>query len=373
MSVDADTNSLPSISVIVPTYQEVKNLGHLIERVEAVVAEHGLDLEMWIMDDNSGDGTEELIASLDKPWVNLVVRTENRGLSPAVIDGLKAATKDILIVMDADLSHPPEKLPELAKCLESGNDFVIGSRYVPGGSTDAEWGLFRWLNSKIATLMARPFTTAKDPMAGFFAMRRAKFQEADYLNPVGYKIGLELIVKCGCSKLGEIPIYFQDRQHGESKLSFAEQMRYIQHLRRLWIYKYPTWSHILQFGVVGSSGVFVNLIVLTILELAGLSVSTALAGGIAMSVVSNFVLNRRFTFSYARAGSILIQFLKYVGACSIGMVVQFVTSKYIHGLLVDDQVPLATQISALCGIAAGMVFNFIMSRFFVFRKDEDKV
>jgi len=108
---------------------------------------------------------------------------------------------------------------------------------VKGGSTDAEWGVFRWLNSKVATLMARPFTRAKDPMAGFFAFRRAAMDSAAPLNPVGYKIGLELIVKCRFKKVAEVPIHFEDRKHGESKLSFKEQLRYVQHLGRLMKFK----------------------------------------------------------------------------------------------------------------------------------------
>src|SRR5207247_2034186 len=172
----------------------------------------------------------------------LLVRTANRGLSPAVLDGLRAARHDRLVVMDADLSHPPEKIPDLLAALEGGADFVIGSRYVPGGSTDAEWGLFRWLNSKLATLLARPLTSAKPPMAGFFAWRRGTFEAGVDLNPIGYKIGLELIVKCRCRKIAEVPIHFADRKVGQSKLSFREQLRYLQHLRRLFIYQYPNWS-----------------------------------------------------------------------------------------------------------------------------------
>src|SRR5206468_4514805 len=113
---------------------------------------------------------------------------------------------------------------------------------------DAQWGLFRWLNSKVATLLARPFTSAKDPMAGFFALRRSTLEAGTDLNPIGYKIGLELIVKCGCRRIAEVPIHFADRQVGQSKLSFKEQLRYLQHLRRLFIYRYPNWSYVFQFA-----------------------------------------------------------------------------------------------------------------------------
>jgi len=230
--------STRSVSVIVPTYKEVENLPLLSERLEKVRQKHHLSLELLIMDDDSQDGTEELVSSIDKDWITLVVRKNERGLSKAVVEGLKLARGDVLVVMDADLSHPPEKIPEMLAELEKGADFVMGSRYVTGGLTGASWGFFRWLNSRVATLLARPLTSVKDPMSGFFALPRTTFESACDLNPIGYKIGLELMVKCNLVCIEEIPIHFENRQFGESKLTLTEQKRYLQHLWRLFIYKY---------------------------------------------------------------------------------------------------------------------------------------
>jgi len=232
---------LLSVSIVVPTYREAESLPHLINRLNRVRRENNLKLELLIIDDNSCDGTVDLIRSVGLDWVRLKVRCASRGLSAAVLDGLRDARYEVLLVMDADLSHPPEKIPEMIATLASGYDFVVGSRYVSGGSTDAKWGLFRWFVSKIATWLARPLADVCDPMAGFFAFRRCWFEHADCrgaLNPVGYKIGLELIVKCGFRRIVEIPIHFRERQYGRSKLSVQEQFRYIQHLYRLFIYKY---------------------------------------------------------------------------------------------------------------------------------------
>src|SRR5262245_44667113 len=102
-----------AVSIVVPTYREAENLPHLIERIDRVRAEHGLDGELLVMDDDSKDGSEEVIAGLNRDWVRFIVRKANRGLSPAVVDGLRAASHDVLVVMDADLSHPPEKIPEM--------------------------------------------------------------------------------------------------------------------------------------------------------------------------------------------------------------------------------------------------------------------
>ncbi|MEM1354482.1 MAG: glycosyltransferase family 2 protein [Planctomycetota bacterium] len=351
------------ITIVVPTYMERENLPHLVERIDAVREANGLGLELLIMDDNSRDGSKAWAESCGHDWVRLIERSGPRGLSPAVLDGIRQAKHPVVVVMDADLSHPPEKIPDMVIALNAGQEFVIGSRYVTGGSTDDEWGFFRWFNSFVATKLAMALTNARDPMAGFFAFRKAELERADYLNPVGYKIGLELIVKCRLNNVGEVPIHFTDRVHGESKLTFKEQLKYIKHLRRLYIYKFGTWSHLAQFLVVGASGVVVNLLVLYALVWIGLHDLVAYAGGILASVVSNFLLNRRFTFSYARQGSILKQFTGFVGACSIGIAVQYLVALTVYHLWADA--PL--WVPALAGIAAGTAFNFVISRYLVFR------
>ncbi|MEM7681996.1 MAG: glycosyltransferase family 2 protein [Planctomycetota bacterium] len=354
---------LAPVSVVVPVYHEADNLPHLIERVEQVRNHYGLDLELVLVDDNSRDGSVEIVEQAGRPWVRMLVRTEDPGLSQSVLHGLRSARHPVVVVMDGDLSHPPERIPDMILALDAGQQFVIGSRYVPGGSTDDDWGFFRWLNSRVATALAKPLTKAKDPMAGFFAFRRADLDRAEYLNPVGYKIGLELIVKCRFDNIGEVPIDFCDRQHGESKLTFKQQLKYVQHLRRLYLYRFAAATTLIQFGVVGASGVAVNLTVLTILALAGAADPVAVAGGIAVSVVTNFLLNRRFTFSYARNRSIVKQFVGFCGASAMGAVVNYAVTLGIKRLAPD----LPLQVAALGGIAAGMTLNFLVNRFVVFK------
>ena len=356
----------PAISVIVPTYKEVENLPFLIDRLRDLRRNNSMDLELLIMDDDSGDGTAELIAGLGEDWIRLFIRTTDRGLSKAVCDGLKRAWADVIVVMDADLSHPPESIPALIEALTEGHDFAIGSRYVKGGSTSEEWGAFRRLNSKVATLLAIPFTNVRDPMSGFFALPRTAYERvADHLNPIGYKIGLELIVKCECKRVKEIPFHFADRKSGKSKLTLAEQARYIQHIRRLFIYKYGAWSHLAQFLVVGGLGTVVNLAVLTLLVALGVGVKVSIGAAIAVSMVFNFVLNRRFTFDYARNGSIVKQFFGYVGACSLGALFNYlVTSELTAKFPV-----LYPQAAALAGIAVGVGVNFLVNRFAVFKPE----
>jgi dolichol-phosphate mannosyltransferase len=239
----AEDATRTSVTVIVPTYHEVASIPHLVARLQSVRTEANLELELIMMDDDSRDGSAELVDSLALPWVRMVTRKTNRGLSYAVLDGLRLAQRDFLVVMDADLSHPPEKIPELLTAVRNGADVAVGSRFAEGGSTADDWGLFRWLNSRVATLLAFGLTTVSDPMSGFFAMRRSTFLGGRDFNPVGYKILLECIIKCRCRLVVDIPIHFDNRRYGESKLSFSEQLRYLKHLRRLYIYKYGTWSH----------------------------------------------------------------------------------------------------------------------------------
>jgi len=352
-----------SVSVVVPTYKEAANIPGLLDRLARVREQHGLDLEVLIMDDDSRDGSVEAVAAYGAPWARIVVRTQDRGLSPSVTEGMRLSTKETVVVMDADLSHPPEKIPELLAALDRGAELVIGSRYVEGGSTDHDWGFFRWLNSRIATLLAWPLTSAEDPMSGFFALRRKRL-EGVALNAVGYKIGLEVLVKCGLKLVDEVPIHFSDREKGESKLTLKQQLLYIRHLRRLYIHKFTAWSEIVQFGAVGLSGVAVNLAVLSRLVAVGVEEQAAVAGAIGVSIVSNFALNRRFTFDYARGDNIWKQFVGFVGACALGAV-----ANYFVTLATRDAFPhLPLWVAALVGVGAGLVFNFMFNRFIVFKK-----
>lgn len=233
-ATQASAAQSPRVSVVVPTFREAANIQELVERIERAVP----DSEIIIVDDNSNDGTDRVVRSLERSSVRLHVRTTERGLSSAVIAGCTLARAPFTVVMDADLSHPPESIPAMIAELERGADFVIGSRYTAGGSTDAAWTLFRRVNSLSATLLARPLTKLSDPMSGFFAMRSADFRATRDLNPIGYKIALEMLVKGPFRVHREVPIHFADRKRGESKLSLKEQIRYVRHLARLYRFKF---------------------------------------------------------------------------------------------------------------------------------------
>jgi dolichol-phosphate mannosyltransferase len=242
----------PQISLIVPTLNEAANLPALAERVDRALA--GRSYELLIVDDNSRDDTVAVCERLVPQFpLRLIVRTTpTDGLSGAVLHGMAQARGELLVVMDADLQHPPESLPAVIAPLESDDaDFVIGSRYVAGGTIEGKWTLYRRLNSQIATLLARPFAgKVADPMSGFFAMRRESYEHAQRLTPLGYKIALELLCKARSKRVREVPIRFGQRVAGQSKLSFKEQFRYLEHLSRLYDFSYPRLVPIAKFAIV---------------------------------------------------------------------------------------------------------------------------
>jgi len=230
----------PELSIIVPTFREAQNIPIIVREISAAM-EHVLpEWELIIVDDNSRDGTEDACASLRRQGfpLKLVVRKNERGLATAVLEGFSRARAPVFMVMDADLSHQPTTIPLLYNAIKEGADFAMGSRYMPGGGTDDKWTVYRYLNSKIATLLARPLVAVSDPMSGFFALSRTLLERCEDISAVGYKIGLEILVKCKPKNLKEVPIHFRTRVFGESKLSIKQQLLYLCHLRRLYIYNW---------------------------------------------------------------------------------------------------------------------------------------
>jgi dolichol-phosphate mannosyltransferase len=359
--------SLPYTSIVIPTFREAENLGMLVPRVFECLADAAISGELIIVDDDSGDGTADLCDRLRRRYrVRLLTRKSERGLSTAVIHGMNHARGEVIVVMDADLSHPPEKIPELLHELASQHaDFVIGSRYVKGGQVDQHWGLFRWLNSAVATALARPLTSAKDPMAGFFAIRRATFEAAAPLDPIGYKIGLELIVKCRCKQVVEVPIEFRDRVRGESKLSLRQQIDYLRHLKRLYDFRFGALARPIQFVFVGCTGMVIDLVSFSLLVNL-LDFGTARALAIWLAMTWNFWLNRRLTFAYALDRHPFPQYVLFCLSCLLGATVNWGVSFTLHRFV--EFFSRAKILAALCGIVAGTGFNFLMSDRLVFRR-----
>ena len=258
-------SSSSPVSIIVPTYREAPNIRPLAERAFAAMEAAGREAELIIVDDDSRDGTEAIVESLRVQYpVRLIVRKGERGLSGAVLAGFRQAKHDRFVVLDGDLQHPPELVPALADRLDEGDcDFVIGTRYGGSGAVDTDWPLLRRIGSRIASLLAAPLAPLSDPMSGFFALHRSTWEQAAPLDPIGYKIALELYVKGHCRRPAEVPIQFATRTAGSTKFGLGAQIHYLRHLFRLYRFRFPAAAGIVTFVVLVGAVVIVFLIALT--------------------------------------------------------------------------------------------------------------
>jgi dolichol-phosphate mannosyltransferase len=224
-----------SLSIIVPTYNEAENIPELFNRIEGALK--GESFEIIVVDDNSRDGTADLVEELGEKYGNVrVLRRPGRlGLGSAVVDGMEVADGDMIAVVDADLQHPPELLPRMLEKADEGYDVVVASRYVKGGGVE-RWGVLRRLISLGAVSLAHllfPRTGAvKDPVSGFFLFRKSVIGGIE-LNPLGFKILMEILVKGEYRKVAEVPYIFRSRRKGRSKLDFREIFNYAIFLVRL--------------------------------------------------------------------------------------------------------------------------------------------
>jgi len=225
------------ISVVLPTYNERKNVEEAVERVYGALKG---EKEVIVVDDDSPDRTWELVEDLSEDYAGLSVirRRSDRGLAKSVVRGFEEAEGEKIIVMDADLQHPPEKIPDIVEALDR-SDVAVGSRKVEGGEVE-NWPWHRKLVSLGAEGIARILLTetgdVKDILSGFFGVRREVVDGVDF-NPLGYKILLEVLVKCDYSSVKEVPYTFKDRETGSSSLTFKQYFTYLHHVLRLYLYR----------------------------------------------------------------------------------------------------------------------------------------
>ncbi len=223
---------MPAVTVIIPTLNEAGNIQPLVERLSAAFGTRE-DWEILFIDDDSSDGTgTEIRRAAVRHPVQLIVREGERGLASAVLRGIELTSSPVVVVMDADLSHPPEVAPKLAEAVEAGADVAIGSRYVPGGGTEG-WSRLRRFLSRGAAMLTRGLTSARDPGAGFFALQRSLIAGTG-LKVEGFKILLEILAKLRPAKVVEVPISFAPRHAGKSKVAAGTAIAYLKQLMRLY-------------------------------------------------------------------------------------------------------------------------------------------
>ncbi|GAA5973843.1 hypothetical protein JCM11641_003188 [Rhodosporidiobolus odoratus] len=234
-------------SIIVPAYHERENIAPLVHAVFAAVRDPA-GTEILVVDDNSRDGTDEECERLKKDEgynVELLVRTDEKGLSSAVLRGFERARGQKMVVMDADLQHPPSAIQPLLDSLSAETPLALGTRYGAGVSMSEGWPLHRRIISWGARVLARPLTSASDPMTGFFGITKDQLRKSTPINSSGFKIALELLLKSPSpANLPEIPYSFGLRTIGSSKLSSKVMLKYVGQLLSLYVWAFGIWFHV---------------------------------------------------------------------------------------------------------------------------------
>jgi dolichol-phosphate mannosyltransferase len=364
-------------SLVIPTYLEAGNINKIVRTLTSLLDESiPGDYELIIVDDNSPDGTWEVALSMTSEFPQLqVMRRENeRGLSSAVIRGWQNSRGRILGVIDGDLQHPPHILLQLLNAIQKGTDLAVASRHVEGGGVSS-WSFIRRLLSRGAQLLGLvilPRVTGRvsDPMSGFFMVRRSCVEDITF-NPIGYKILLEVLGRGKVDEIAEVGYVFCERQDGESKVSWKHYLDYIRHLLRLRFssqkleqlsqrWGFPI-GRFLRFGLVGLSGVFVDMAILYLLSdpstlALPLTRSKIIAGEIA--ILNNFLWNDAWTFADVAMQQKglkqrLKRFLKFNIICLAGLAINVLVLNLVFNFVISNR-----YIANLIAIAVATVWNF---------------
>jgi dolichol-phosphate mannosyltransferase len=365
------------LSLVIPTYKERDNIQNVVSILSQLLDEAIPDnYELIVVDDDSPDLTWEVAQSLmpEYPQLRVMRREDERGLSSAVIRGWQAATGSFLGVIDGDLQHPPEVLTQLLQKMIDGADLALASRHVDGGGVSS-WSVIRRFLSRgaqVLGLIILPGVLGRvsDPMSGYFMVRRSAIANTT-LNPVGYKILLEVIGRGNVKEIAEAGYVFRERTEGESKVTSKQYVDYIHHLVRLRVstgrigkirrkVNFPV-KRFLRFGAVGLSGVFVDMVILYLLSdpttLAWpLTRSKIFAGEIA--IFNNFLWNDAWTFadvSMQQKGwkLRLKRFWKFNLICLAGLVLNVLVLNIVFNFLIPNR-----YIANFIAIAVATIWNF---------------
>ncbi len=374
MSIQSPTLACPAeLAIIIPTYQEAESVAQVAERVSAALA--GIAWELIFVDDDSPDGTAERVRALAQqdPRIRVIQRIGRRGLASACIEGMLATSAPYLAVMDADLQHDEQLLPEMLQLIRTeGLDLVIGSRYLAGGDL-GDWDQRRRGMSRLATRIAQVLLQAEltDPMSGFFMIRaEVVHRTVRRLSGVGFKILLDLFSAADSPlRFRELPYRFRARQYGQSKLDYAVLWEFLLMLIHKLI---GPWVPVrfIAFSLIGGLGVLVHLGVLwSLLRLLGPG-SFALGQGLAalLAMTSNFLLNNLLTYRDLRLkGRDLVRgWLSFVLVCSLGALANVGIANYLF-----QETRSGWLVSALAGILVGAVWNYAVTAVYTWRRPVD--
>ena len=373
------------VSIIIPTYNESENIIQILKSIGEHLPED-IATEALVVDDNSPDGTGKIVEDYINDTQNgtgytieVIHRKSKSGLSSAILDGIQHSSGEIIVIMDSDFSHPPKIIPQLVEKIKTSKcDIVIASRFVSGGAING-WSTKRKLISKTAKGIAKAGlgVNESDPMSGFFAFKR-KILDGIKFDAIGYKMLLEILVKTKGAKVKEIPYTFTDRTRGSSKLDSSTMLDYVKSVWKL--YRYGRKAKVSdtrtsirfiskagRFYTVGASGLLVNYIISLLFADAIIDFwyIHATIIGIAVSMSSNFILNKIWTFEDRNfeAKKTLAQYGKFVGFSSLGALIQL-GMVYI---LVDNY-QFVYSIALILAVIIAASSNFIFNKKWTFKE-----
>ncbi|MBB3458239.1 dolichol-phosphate mannosyltransferase [Rhizobium sp. BK313] len=352
-----------SVSVVVPTLNETDNIDILLS---SLLSQSGGDLalEILIADGGSTDGTIERVRSWEvKAPIRLIASGGKGGLAGDVLAAARYARSDIVVVMDADLSHPPQEIHNLVRPIIDGtSDMVVGSRYVPGGDTP-DWPRSRRLLSRLGGALAWPLTDMRDPMSGFFAVRKERLLAIDP-KAIGFKIGLEIIAEGGDAlRLTEVPIIFRDRVRGETKIGWGHMIDYA---RRLLVLGggAVSFGNATRFAGVGLIGLAIDLLIFQILFGAGLGLVTAHVASFAVATISNYFLNSKWAFASNEPSPHERDWRRYIRFMTICLLAFALRGGMLAGAV--ELLGWPPQAAIILGVGAAAIVNYLGNAFFVF-------
>ncbi len=356
------------LTVVVPTFNEAPNVEELVRRLGDVLG--GVEWEVVFVDDDSPDGTADLVRRLarENRRVRVLHRIGRRGLSSACIEGMLSSAAPYLAVMDADLQHDEALLPQMLRVLrEDAADLVVGSRYVAEGSV-AGWDERRQLISRFATRLSHLVARAPiaDPMSGFFMLRRDVLHDAVHrLSAIGFKILLDIMASTPRPlRLRELPYTFRDRRAGESKLDNRAVQDFLLLLLDKAIGRYVPPRFVL-FTLVGGLGTFVHLAVLTALfQGLGTSFVTGQAAATLTAMVFNFSVNNVLTYrdQQLKGRAWFTGLLSFILACSVGALANVGVAAQLFAQETN------WILSAVAGVIIGAVWNYAATSFYTWRR-----
>jgi dolichol-phosphate mannosyltransferase len=360
------------IVVIIPTYNERENVGLLIDELQARFPSIGHDMAILVVDDNSPDGTAGVVREKMRLHDNVrMISGKKEGLGAAYIRGMKYAIEnmgaDAVMEMDADFSHKPEDVPRLVSALDEGADFIIGSRYVPGGKIPESWPFLRKMISKGGNIVARYLAGLRkiaDCTAGFRCIRTSVLKRIclEDLKVQGYAFQLALLSegRFHGATVKEVPVEFVDRTRGETKLGISDIVEFV--LNACWIRLHKSQTF-LKFALVGGIGVFVNLGSFTVLLHLGMNKFLASPIAIEISIISNFILNNMWTFSGRnKEEGVVLKGLKFNIVSLLALFVSYFV--FVVLSLLFPTVP--PQVHQAIGIVPATVVNYFLNVYWTF-------